>query len=37
MSAITTLNPKAEVARHAAAIQLNFSAAQGLKSGLRLG
>ena len=31
MSAITTLNPKAEVARHSAALALNFGAARGLQ------
>lgn len=30
MSSITTLNPKAELARHAAALELNISGAKGL-------
>eukprot|EP00042_Codosiga_hollandica_P056453 m.813097 g.813097 ORF g.813097 m.813097 type:complete len:532 (-) comp59355_c0_seq2:104-1699(-) len=35
MSAITTLNPKAEVARAAAALHLNISAARGLQDVLK--
>ncbi len=35
MSAITTLNPKAEVARAAAALQLNIGAARGLQDVLK--
>eukprot|EP00053_Salpingoeca_punica_P020467 m.211650 g.211650 ORF g.211650 m.211650 type:complete len:535 (+) comp18691_c0_seq1:137-1741(+) len=35
MSAVTTLNPKAEVARAAQALQLNISAARGLQDVLR--
>ncbi len=35
MSAIVTLNPKAEVARAAQALQLNIGAARGLQEVLR--
>ena len=35
MSAITTLNPKAEVAQRAAALQLNIGAARGLQEVLK--
>lgn len=35
MSAIKQLNPKAEVARSAAALSLNISAARGLQDVLR--